>query len=283
MANVKYKVISALFLVAIIAITVQSLAVNKGTDVGRKLLNVELPMEQAVREVEVSVWETSNALFYYMLEPSAISLEEYKKQLKDVANYMAKYKALADSEQEKQTVDKFMNIWTDSVAKAEELYKLRNKMTELNEKAWDAVSDADNVINYKIQAAFVDRLPDLVKKEKAVRQVQVSLWKAINSVNYYIHRQFDKPHRQYSPQLENITAFWQKYKSLNITSTEKPFINEFDYKLDTAIKLMNECYSLADELKEKYLAYCESVHTSDDIIDFEVQEYLKARINKMTQ
>jgi len=280
-----YKIIVAVLVVVIVAGGIFGYsAINKNKTSVRKIVDVELPMEQAVREVEVSIWETANSIFYYMIEPSAISLEEYKKQLIDVENFMAKYNALVDTEQEKQMAAKFQNMWTDSVAKAEELIKLRDKMRELHEKAWDATHEADDIIDYKVQAAFVEDLPDLIDKEKAVREVEVSIWEAINATNYYIHRQFDKPQREYPGQLEDVTEFWGKYKSLNITPAEEPFIKEFETDWDLSVKLMNECCSLADELKQKYLMYWESVHAADDVIDFDIQEYLKKRIEiRMTQ
>ena len=285
MASNNYKIIVAVLVVVIIAGGIFGYsAVNRGKTAARKVVDVELPMEQAVREVEVSVWETANAIFYYMVEPSAISLEEYKKQLKDVENFMAKYNALVDTEQEKQIVAKFQNMWTDSVTKAEELIKLRDKMKELHEKTWNAVHDADDVIDYKVQVAFVEGLPDLIKKEKAVREMEAGIWEVIGATNYYIHRQFDKPQRAYSKHLEELSEFWGTYKGLNITPAEKPFLEEFDNKWNLSVKLMNECHSLADELKQKYLAFWESVHAADDVIDFEIQEYLKKRIeSRMTR
>lgn len=279
MTSNNYKIIVAVLVVIIIAGGIFGYsAINKYKTGVRKIVDVELPMEQAVREVEVSVWETANSIFYYMVEPSAVSLEEYKKQLKDVENFMAKYATLVDADQEKQIIAKFQNIWTDSVTKAEELIKLRDKMKELHEKAWDAVHEADDVIDYKIQIAFIEGMPDLIEKEKAVREVEVSIWEAINATNYYIHRQFDKPQREYPHQLEDVTEFWGKYKSLNITPAEEPLIKEFDADWNLSVKLMNECCSLADELKQKHLAFWESVHAADDVIDFEIQECLKKRI-----
>lgn len=283
MASVKYKILSAVLLIMVIAGGQRYFAVSKEIDAWKKVLAFELPMEQAIREVEVSVWETANSIFYYMIEPSAISLEEYKKQLKDVKNFMTEYRALADTEQEKQMIATFEKMWSDSVAKAEELVKLRDKMKALHEKAWDAVHEADNVIDYKVQVALVEGIPDLIEKERAVREVEVSIWEAMSVTNYYIHRQFDKPQREYPSQLEDVAEFWGKYKSLNMTASEKPHIEEFDTAWNHSVELMNECYRLADELKQKYLAFWESVHAADDVIDFEIQEYLKNRIEKITK
>jgi len=94
-------------------------------------------MEQTIREVEVSVWETSNAVFYYMTDPSEISLQEYKKQQKDVDKFYKKYIALIDTDHEKKMAAKFSKMWAGTLLKAEELIKLRNSIAELNKNRWD--------------------------------------------------------------------------------------------------------------------------------------------------
>ena len=52
-------------------------------------VSILLQKEVALREVEVSTWETANAVFYYLRDPSEISKQEYLKQLQDVGNYLA--------------------------------------------------------------------------------------------------------------------------------------------------------------------------------------------------
>ncbi len=251
--------------------------VNKTNQEIIKVLNIDMPMEQAIREVEVSIWKTSNALFYYMTDPSHTSLVEYTKQLEDVEEFMNKYETLVDTEQDKNTVKKFMNIWTDVTSKAEELIKLRDLMTDLQEKAWDEINDVDGVIDYKIQVAFVEGIPDQIEKEKSVREVEVSIWEAINATNYLIHRQFDKPDREYPLQLEDVDKYWNKYKKLELTSIERSHIEEFEDKWGKAKVSMDRCLKLAKKLKEQYMTFWMSVHKADDVIDFEIQESLKDR------
>ena len=111
----------------------------------------------------------------------------------------------------------------------------------------------------------------------------MSIWEAINATNYYAHRQFDKPKREYFSQLEDVDEFLGKYKKLNLIPSEQAPINEFENKWSRSVELMNECYELTNELSEKYLAFWESVHKADDVIDFDVQEYLKKRIEGKTK
>lgn len=270
-------ILAVLLAITIIGGTLGYLGIIREKSEIGKALNVEMSMEQAVREVEVSIWETANSIFYYMLEPSAVSLEEYKKQLKDVEEFMTRYKALIDTEEEKSMVVEFEKAWTDSVSKAEALLKLRDKMKGLHEKTWDAVHEADDVIDYKIQPIFIEGLTDLIAKEKAVREVEASIWEAINAINYYSYRQSDKSKREYHSQLKDVDEFWEKYKKLNITPSEEGHINEFEDKWDRSVELMNECHVLADELKEKYNTFWNSIHEADDVIDFDIQVNLEKK------
>ena len=252
--------------------------VRSGQKEDDRIFKVNLLMEQAIREVEVSIWETANAIYYYMTDPTLTSLKEYKKQLLDVEEYLKKYKILIHTEKEKKMVTQFEKVWADSILKSQELLKLREKMDKLQENAWDKIGDVDDIIDYKIQAAFVKGLPDLIKKERFVREVEVSIWEAINATNYYIHKQLDQPKRKFFSQLKDVDESWKSYKKLEITGHEKLLIKEFEVLWDSAVKAMKECHTLADLLRKKYLSYWKSVHEADDVIDFEIQAFLKKRL-----
>jgi len=283
MEDKKIGILAGLLVVVIVAGAVGYLNLsNEKIEIG-KVLSVEMPMEQSIREVEVSIWETSNAIFYYMSKPSKTALEEYKKQLVDVEEFMAKYNVLVNSEEEKQIAAKFEKMWADSVSKAEELIKLRDKLAIVEDQAWDSIHETDNVINYKIKPALLEDFPDFVKKIKATDRAGASLWQALNSTIYYIHNQSDKAKKHFSSQLEDADEFFETYKNLNITAAEKPHLKEFERLWNRSVELMKECVALAEELEQKELAYWESAHAADDVVDFEIQENLKKRIKKRTK
>lgn len=259
------------------------LTISRGKDAADKIIEVEMPMEQTIREVEVSIWETANAVFYYMIEPSKIALEEYKKQLKDVEKFMTEYKNLIDTDEEKQMVAKFEKMWSDTVSKAEELIKLYDKILKTEENAWDAAQDVDNIIDYKIDPALLEGIPDILEKDKLIGEIEESVWEAANAVNFYLLKRSDKAKREFPKQLEDVGDMLEKYKKLNLTPTEESHVKEFEDLWSRAVRLMKECLALADVLKEKKLALWESVHAADDVIDFDIQEYMKKRTEKVTR
>ncbi len=244
----------------------------------RKILDIEMPMEQAMREVEVSIWETANAIYYYLVYPSVTSLEEYKSQLKDVEKFKTIYKHLIDTDEETKMVAKFENMWADSVSKAGELVELRDRMTELVDETWDTVHTADDIIGYKIQASFVKGVPELLEKEKNISEVNESIWEVFSAHGYYLYKHSEKAKKEFTEQLVNVDEYWGNYKKLTLTAVEEPYIEEFESSWKHAVELMKECQMLSDELREKELVFWETVHGTDDVVDFEIQEQMKKRI-----
>ncbi len=142
------------------------------------------------------------------------------------------------------------------------------------------VHETDDIIDYKLQAAFDAGSSELLKKEKAVREIEVSIWEAINATNYYVYRQFDKPKREYPNQISDVEEFWGAYKNLKLTPPEKSHVAEFEASWKKAVDLMNKLYKDAEKLTAAQSLFWEAVHKTDDVIDFEIQAHLAKRISK---
>lgn len=187
---------------------------NKGADKAKSDFAHELLMEQAIREMEVSIGEASNAVLYYMADPSKASLQAYKHHLVEINELITEYKNFTETDKEKAIFLKFDNSWKQVVSQAQALLQARDELRESQEIVWDIVHEVDDIVDYQLQPAFVSGLPDLLKKEKAIREVEVSIWEAISATNYYVQRQFDKPQREYSIQIDDVKEYWGTYKTL---------------------------------------------------------------------
>ena len=253
---------------------------NKGAEKAKSLLEQELPMDRALGEIEEGIMGASNALFYYMVHPSKTSQEDYKHYLAEVNEFMSKYKKLIETDEERAVAKKFDNSWKQVMSKAEALLQARDEFQETQEKAWDRVHEADDVIDYKLQLAFVPGSPNLLKKEKAIREIEVSLWEALNATNYYVYRQFDKPEREYPKQIDDVKELWRTYKNLKLTPPEKSHVAEFEVSWKKAVDLMNKLYTDAEQLTEAQSVFWEAVHKTEGIVDFEFQRHPAKRISK---
>ncbi len=92
-----------------------------------KLRTVELPMEQSLREVEVSIWEMIHAADSFRLTGRKFYADLYYKQIGDVDEFYPEYQSLADTDEEKKYIEEFNTLW-------EEAKTAGSKMIDLTEK-----------------------------------------------------------------------------------------------------------------------------------------------------
>ena len=65
----KTPVTISLITALVIGVGIGSFQLGAGNLDSRALMSKNLLKEQAMREVEVSIWETANAIFFYLTEP----------------------------------------------------------------------------------------------------------------------------------------------------------------------------------------------------------------------
>jgi len=215
-----------------------------------------------------------------MVHPSKRSLEAYRQHLAEVNELMAQYKNLIESDEEKAVAQKIDNSWKQVVSKAEALLQARDAVQETQEQAWDMVHEADDILDYKLQPTFVPGSPDMLEKEKTVREVEVSIWEAISATNYYVHRTFDKPKREYPIQINDVKEFWGTYKRLQLIPSEKLHAVAFEATWKKAVDLMNKLYIDVEKLTEAQSVFWEDVHQAKSIIDYEIKARIATRISK---
>lgn len=232
----------------------------------------ELAKEQFVREIEVSIWEAANAVYYYTRAPKELSLKEYKKQLKEVEHFSQKFDNVAYTPQEKQVFSKFESKWKVAVEKAEELIRERDELNKKYKMFNKKIHVADDVIDYKIQTRFLKGTKNVLEKEQAVREVEVSLWEAANALNLFLETQSLEDKKEYKKQIKDINKFWAKYTKLVTHPLEQTHINEFNTIWKDALSLSKEVEVLSVKVNTLYTTFWEAVKEADAILDYQLQE-----------
>jgi len=77
------------------------------------LRSIELPMEQNLREVEVSIWEMIHAADSYRFTGNKSYEELYHMHIGDVEEFLPAYQALTDTDEEKKYIEEFSILWEE--------------------------------------------------------------------------------------------------------------------------------------------------------------------------
>ena len=94
--KIRQKILGGFLIFALLVAVVASLAVSLSVQM-EKLQDVELPMEQNLREVEISILEAIHAADAFRSTADPYYSQLYQEQLNDVKTSFPRYTALLDT------------------------------------------------------------------------------------------------------------------------------------------------------------------------------------------
>jgi methyl-accepting chemotaxis protein len=302
--GIRFKMLAGFLMVALLVGVVGYLGFVIAGQVSG-LRNIELPMEQNLREVEVSIWETIWAADSFRLTGDPKFEDKYNAQIGDVDKFFSKYKALADTDQEKLFIEEFEKLWEDAKDAGNAMIQLTKEQKNAEEEFFVNVDQADDVIDIELQTKWSSTDPDILEKERAVREVEVSIWEAIHAATQYTGISSEIVRGEYAAaaaaaaaaetrasfvkgefkdlmeaQFEDVEEFWGKYKALPHESFETTAIRKFDRFWENAVLEGRKVVSLSDQATMKFDVLFEKIDEVDDVVDFKMQEFIRERIQK---
>lgn len=281
------RVLIGLLAIAGLAMIVTFVSISLSLQIGR-LRKVELPMEQNLREVEVSIWEAIHAANAFRSTSDPYYTELYEKQVKHVDEHLSKYLALLDTPTENDLAKEFEFYWAQAKAEGDTLIAIVQRETVAEDEFFSLVDRADYTIDFKIQAMMSPSDANILAKEQALREVEVSIWEALHAgITYtgltpriasqrHVQTTFSElMHRQF----RDVDEYWRKYTALATSDDEMRAISEFEEIWRQAIDTGAEVVSLHDQASRRLARLYERVDLADDVIDFKMQAYIQKRIH----
>jgi len=243
------------------------------------LTRIELPMEQNLREVEVSLWETIHAANAFRVTGQEYYKDLYYKRIGDVNDFFEKYQGLTDTDEENMYIEKFNILWGKAQFAGNLLIELTEKQKKSEEDFFINVDEADDVLDFGVQMKWSPDDPNILAKEQAVREIEVSIWEAIHAGQQYVGLAGDivRGEQRYlgqqievakagakaslvkgdfkdlmERQFEDVAEFLAKYKALPLQTFENIAIQEFLGFWDKAVIAGRDVTSFHDQAGEQF-------------------------------
>ncbi len=115
------------------------------------LRTVELPMEQNLREVEVSIWEMIHAADAFRLTGNEFYEELYHKQIGDVDEFYPKYQTLTNTDEEKKYIEEFNTLWEEAKTIGNKMIGVTREQKAAEQNFFVNVDEADDILDFAIQ------------------------------------------------------------------------------------------------------------------------------------
>tara|TARA_Y100000034_G_scaffold133715_1_gene200036 strand:+ start:2603 stop:3865 length:1263 start_codon:yes stop_codon:yes gene_type:complete len=283
------KLFQYFILIGLIVVAVGSLSFLIAGQV-TSLRNVELPMEQNLREVEVSVWEAIHAANAFS-ETGDVQYEElYARQVNDVNEFFPKYKELVEehsatediNDKEQAAIKDFEKLWEEAQEAGGHLIVDTKEKKEQKLLFFEKVDDADDIIDSEIQT-----LPLSLEQEQPLREVEVSVWEAIHAVNEYLTLSGTEKGTTlfgeetfkdiYVRQKADVNKFWPQFKVVAPPAAAGA-IARFDALWAEAVAAGDKVIEIEEHNDEEFDELFEKIDLADEIIDHQMQDLIQQRI-----
>lgn len=254
-----------------------------------RLRGVELPMEQNLRKVEVSIWEAIHAADAFRFTADPVYERLYFRQLGEVDEFYLKYLALISTSEEKQYAEEFNRFWAEGKAAGGKILEFIQQQREAEETFYAEINFSDEVIDSKIQAEFSPEDPHLLAKEQSLREVEVSIWEAIHAAMQYTSLTPEIPGTGSPPktyqefmekQFKNVDAFWAKYKTYATSPAEREAIREFETHWKAAVPEGRQLVKLQDKIQAEFNLLYQAADKTGDVINDKMQGFIQKRIEQ---
>ncbi|MGD9110185.1 MAG: ATP-binding protein [Phycisphaerales bacterium] len=262
-------------------------------------------MEQNLREVEVSIWQTIHAADSFRLSGNQFYRELYNEEITNVEEFLSKYANLTNTKEERQFLEEFWALWEEAKIAGNKMIELTEKQKSAEDLFFVNIDEADDVIDFEIQGKWQLTDPNILEKEQAVREVEVSIWEAIHAGQQFTGLSGDitRGEQKYlgdvreaaergakaslvkgdfadlmEKQFEDVEEYWAIYKALPLEDFETDAIKKFDKYWRRAVNAGREVVSLHDQAEEQVNILFDKIDGADDVIDYKMQEAIQKRI-----
>lgn len=251
------------------------------------LRHVEMPMENHLGQLEESLWQAIHAVDTFVANADPRYIEHYKAKAAAVDVHLAAYVALTDTEEEKAMAAKFGAAWSSAKANAENVLALVGRCKEAEDRLFEYVDKADDVIDFQVQEHFSPTDPALLAKERAVREVEVSLWEAIHAAQQFTGltphiSRADHAQKTFAElmekQFDDVKEFWGLYTALPLSTEERKAVADFDALWARAVTTGRDVVKLSGESRRQFDALQEQADALDDTIDAGMRAYVTQRV-----
>ena len=292
--SIKRKILSGFFAIVILISTVGYFCIELSRQIGG-LRTVELPMEQNLREVEVSVWEAIHAANAFRITGEKTYEERYKKQMADVDRFFPKYTALIDTEEERGFISEFNVFWEKAKHTGVGMIQLAKELKSQEKIFFESIYAADQILNHELQKKWSVDDQNVLVKEKTLKGIEVSLWQAFNAGNQYggasgnvqgyndvladslIEINF---YEVMVEKFADVDDFLSEYKDLASNDLEKEALEKFDHFWFQAIGAGERVTSLYEEAQSQFLMLYKHIEKADFVVDNKMQNFIQSRIDK---
>ena len=260
---------------------VGSLMVQRMIRSVEELANVQEPLEQATREMEINAQETSRAVLDYVRAQEPRFLDRIQDSERDFERYAAQYDSLAATQEQQRLGERVATRYQNFAARGDEITRLAEQRTQALASFRILVNELDELVDVEFQSPLDRSAPGALAKIEAALDMEINIDEAFSALDGILSLSGDPtaPTTLIDAQ-GDFARHLAEYRTTGLTASARTLVDQVDEDFATALTAGNDVVALSIRLDGVLVLFEQEFVAIDEVLDDVVQPLILAETQR---
>ena len=248
-----------------------------------RIVYVAMPLEEAVLEMEISVWETAIGILNYVHNPDVDTKESIDVYATNFERVAAEYRWMAETEEQEELGKEVTTLYIEFKKSGDQIMNLTDKRAAELQIYDESINEIEEIIDEKLKISINRTVLRAEKKLESALGMESSIEKYNAAIENYMDSQDPILLEEISKAEVEFEQFSNKYRETNPSAEETRLIINIDENFKKAKKAGNELVILTDSLNELLDQFEGKLEEIDNMLENEIQPLIHAETVKAAE
>jgi signal transduction histidine kinase len=248
-----------------------------------RIVYVAMPLEEAVLEMEISVWETAIGVLNYVRDPDTDIKESLNVSSANFERIAAEYRWMAETSEQDELGKEVATLYVEFKQSGDQIMTLTDQQAAELQILRESVKDIEELIDEKLKISINRTVLRADRKLESVLGMENNIEKYIATIEDYLDNQHPTLLEEISHAEAEFERFETQYRETNPSAEETRLVLQVDEKFKKAKKAGNEVIVLTDNLHELLGQFEDDLDEIDNMLEDEIQPLIHAETVKAAE
>lgn len=236
-----------------------------------RIVYVAMPLEEAVLEMEISVWETAIGVLNYVRDHDTDTKESVSVSATNFERTAAEYRWMAETDEQEELGKEVTTLYLEFKQSGDQIMNLTDQQTTELQIFRESVENIEELIDEKLKISIDRSVLRADKKLESALGMENNIEKYVAAIEAYLDSQDPTLLEEILDAEVEFEQFYNQYRETNPSTEETRLIIQIDENFRKAKKAGNRVIILTDNLYELLDQFENDLEEIDNMLENEIQ------------
>jgi signal transduction histidine kinase len=236
-----------------------------------RIVYVAMPLEEAVLEMEISVWETAIGILNYVRDPDTDTKESVSVSAINFERTAAEYRWMAETDEQEELGKEVVALYIEFKQLGDQIMNLTDQQATELQIFRESVENIEELIDEKLKISIDRSVLRAEKKLESALGMENNIEEYVAAIEDYLDSQDPTLLEEILDAEVEFEQFYNQYRETNPSTEETRLIIQIDENFRKAKKAGNRVIILTDNLYELLDQFEDDLEEIDNMLENEIQ------------